>query len=218
MTPGMKHEPRELWSLPKFSRVLTLPSRSTTNLLLIAMAALVIRSSAEETEIPDYFVSARSEPQTPNPSEPSEERTETSRPSESSQELTEGEVENLISTADRALQRLAQGDLSAAGAFASVFDTTVDYYDEGRKTPQQIAQEKAAIFRNYRSYSTQRIGTLTLNDTGRPDVKWAAFTYRYEIAKKSGAILRGTANARWELQKTDGRVLIIATREMTQRQ
>jgi hypothetical protein len=218
MTREMNHVARELWSLPDLSRMLTSSSRTVTNLLLIAMAALATRSLAEDTEIPDYFASTRAEQPAPSPSASSEEETQTSHPGASSEGLTELEAEDVISTADKALQRLAEGDLSAAAAFASVFDAAVDYYDEGSKTPQQIAREKAAIFRNYRSYSTQRAGPLTLNGTDRPDVKWAAFTYRYEIVKKSGAILRGTADARWELQKSDGKVSVIATRETTRRQ
>lgn len=168
------------------------------------MVAMVIRSSAEDVEIPDYF----GPPQTQQQAQIS---------NASNEELTESDAEGLISAADNALQRLAQGDPSAAVSFASVFDVTVDYYDEGPKTPQQIAQEKATIFRSYRSYSTQQVGNLTLSNTDRPNAKWVTFTYRYEITKKSGAILHGVANAGWELQKVGGKVSVIATRETIQR-
>jgi hypothetical protein len=86
------------------------------------------------------------------------------------------------------------------------------------QTPKQIAQEKADIFGSYRSYSTKRVGNPTLEDTDRPNVKWVNFTYRYEITKKSGAILRGVAEARWQLRKAGDKIFVIATRETTHRQ
>jgi hypothetical protein len=187
------------------SRALTLSSRTAANILLFAIVITVLNSSAEDVELPDYFA----------PAEATQER-QTS--SVSYQELTQGEADDLIRAADQALQKLAQGDSSAALTFASLFDATVDYYDEGQKTPQQIAQEKAAIFRSYRSYSTERVGELTLDDSDRPNIKWVKFTYRYEILRKSGTVLRGVADARWELQKAGGKVSVIATRETTRRQ
>jgi hypothetical protein len=193
------------WSPLNFSRMLASSLRAVANILLIAIVTSVIRSSAQNADLPDYFATSEAVQQS-----------QTSGASR--QELTQGEADELISSADHALQKLAQGDSSAALSFASLFDTTVDYYDEGQRTPQQIAQEKAAIFRSYHSYTTQRVGELTLKGTDRPDVKWVNFAYRYEILKKSGAILRGAAEARWELQKSGGKVLVIATREVTQRQ
>lgn len=188
-----------------FSRMLALSLRTAANILLISIVTTVTRSSAEDVELPDYFA-------------PAEAVQQGQTPAASYQELSQGDAEDLISNSEQALQRLAQGDSSAGLAFASLFDATVDYYDEGQKTPQQIAQEKTAIFRTYRSYSTQRVGELTLSSTDRPDVKWVNFRYRYEIFKKSGTVLRGVADAHWELQKVGGKVSVIATRETTQRQ
>jgi hypothetical protein len=204
MILGMNQAASEPWTSSNFSQLLTLSCR-TANTLLIAGVLMAIRSSAEDVEIPDYFGSPATQQQSPSANT-------------SFQVPTESDAEDLLSTADDALEKLAQGDTSAAASFASVFDEIVDYYDEGSKTPQQISQEKAAIFRSYRRYSTQHLGSLTLDDTDRPNVKWVTFTYHYEITKKSGTVLQGVANARWELQKVNGKVSVIATRETVQRQ
>jgi hypothetical protein len=180
------------------------PARRS-DVLFIALAGFAVQLLADDVQVPDYFSSTR-------------DHVESSRPAENSQELTEDDAEGVIERADEALQKLAGGDASKAYAFVSIFGASVDYYDEGNRTPSQIASEKLAIFRNYLSYSTDRIGSIALDDSDLPNVKWASFTYRYEIEKKSGGILRGIANAKWALEKVDGKVLVVATRETTHRQ
>jgi hypothetical protein len=173
--------------------------------LVIALAGFAVQSWADDVQVPDYFSSTR-------------DHVESANRAGNSQELTQDEAENVIERADYALQKLAGGDPSIAYAFVSIFGATVDYYDEGKRTPSQIASEKQAIFRNYRTYSTELIGRIALNNSDSPNVKWASFTYRYEIEKKSGGILRGVADAKWALEKVDGKVLVVATRETTRRQ
>lgn len=175
-----------------------------SDVLVIALAGFAVQLLADDVQVPDYFSSTR-------------DHVESANPAENSQELTQDDAENVIERADEALEALAGGDTSKAYVFISIFGATVDYYDEGKKTPSQIASEKLAIFRNYRTYSTELIGKITLNNSDAPSVKWASFTYRYEIEKKSGGILRGVADAKWALEKVDGKVLVVATRETTHR-
>ena len=92
------------------------------------MHGAAVRASAEDVELPDYFASARAESESPSSAG-------------SDQELTESDAEGVIALANDALRQLADGNTSAALSFASLFDTSVDYYDEGVQTPKQIAQE-----------------------------------------------------------------------------
>ncbi len=175
-----------------------------SGVLLFTLAGLALRSLAEDVEVPDYFSSTRSPEKSPSPSQVG-------------QQLTESDAETLIDHADDALTKLAGGDISAAYLFASIFGQTVDYYDEGQKTPSQIVSDKVAIFRNYRSYFSQRVGELVLSDTESPELKWVSFSYRYEIVKRSGGVLRGVADARWALLQVGGKLLVVATRETVHR-
>jgi hypothetical protein len=179
--------------------------RTATSILLIATGARAFFASAQDVELPDYFGSSRAEAESP-------------KSVGSVQELTQREAEGVISLADEALHQLAYGEPSAALSFASLFGASVDYYDEGLQTPVQIAREKADIFGSYSSYSTKLVGRPTLQNTDSPNVKWVNFTYQYEITKKSGAVLRGFAQARWQLRKTGDKIFVIATRETTHRQ
>jgi hypothetical protein len=196
---------RKSWNPPAFSGLLDAFPVTRAWILLVAFVGLVLQSLAEDVEVPDYFSSARSQDHS------------TSR-SQIGEELTEADAESVVAQADDALQKLAEGDASAEDSFASIFGASVDYYDEGQKTPRQIASDKATIFRNYHSYSAQRLGNLVLSDTNSPNVKWVNFTYRYAIVKKSGGMLRGVAEASWALRKMDGKVFVIATREKTHKQ
>jgi hypothetical protein len=174
--------------------------------LAVALAGFAISALGQDLTAPDYFATTREQSET-----------STDNQSNQGQAVTEDEAEKLIAKADEALQKLAAGDVSGARAFASIFAANVDYYDEGRKTPDQIAAEKLAIFRNYRSYSTQRVRNLVLTSGDSPTVALASFGYRYEIVKKSGEVLRGTADANWAIEKVGERISVIGARETTHR-
>jgi hypothetical protein len=201
----MHFERRKGLGTPDFSDLFSTFPGKKSSFLLITLFGLVLRSLAQDVQVPDYFSSPPTQDQTPNQSE-------------IRQHLTESDAESVLNRAEDALQKLAAGDNSAADLFASIFGESVDYYDEGRKTPRQIALDKATIFRNYRSYFTRRVGNLVLSDTESPDVKWVSFSYRYEVLKRSGGVLRGLADARWALQEVGGKILVIATRETIHRQ
>ena len=116
------------------------------------------------------------------------------------------------------MDELAGGRAAAAIDFALLFDSRVDYYDQGEMTPQQIADEKVKVFKNYSAYSWELVGEPTLSEAERPELKWIAFTYKYEITKTSGAKLRGTGVARWKVRVAGSRLAVVATREVTKRE
>jgi serine/threonine protein kinase len=98
--------------------------------------------------------------------------------------------------------------------FVSAYADRVSWFDDGSVDHSYIYRDKVAYFKIWDTLRMTMTDKIRIYDTERPDVKRAEFTYHYVAANsRTGKTSQGDSHNIWTLQRINGSLLIISTKE-----
>lgn len=113
------------------------------------------------------------------------------------------------------LQTIAEGDVTG---FLRLLAPKVDLYDEGPRSQDTIRKARQKLKERWPNYVIANVRDLSVGPGDKPDVRRAKVTYDWNVSNPAtGKKANGTANDIIDFKKTDGRWLIVKTRQNVDR-